>query len=128
MALTILDTDVIIDYLRNAQPGAGRVARAIRESEVATTAISAFELLSGVRNEVEEAEMYDLLAKLPVLPFDAEAAERASAVNRTLRSRGTSLASADTLIAGIALAQGGLLLTRNLRHFQRIDGLWVESA
>jgi predicted nucleic acid-binding protein len=30
---------------------------------------------------------------------------------------------ADSLIAGIALAQGATLLTRNRRHFARVEGL-----
>ena len=29
----------------------------------------------------------------------------------------------DSLIAGIVLSAGGMLLTRNRRHFERIEGL-----
>jgi predicted nucleic acid-binding protein len=34
---------------------------------------------------------------------------------------------ADDLIAGICLAQDGVLLTRNIGHFKRIDGLRLSG-
>ena len=37
------------------------------------------------------------------------------------------LDSTDTLIAGICLAQQLPLLTRNVRHYQRVPGLQVVS-
>jgi tRNA(fMet)-specific endonuclease VapC len=40
---------------------------------------------------------------------------------------GTPLDDIDLLIAGIALDQGLVLVTRNRRHFERIDGLTVED-
>ena len=36
---------------------------------------------------------------------------------------GQTIGMADSLIAGIALAQGRILLTRNRRHFERVSGL-----
>jgi predicted nucleic acid-binding protein len=35
---------------------------------------------------------------------------------------GVGIGMGDILIAGIVLAQGGTLLTRNRRHFERIPG------
>jgi predicted nucleic acid-binding protein len=40
-----------------------------------------------------------------------------------LEAQGRTISMADSLIAGIVLAHGGLLLTRNLGHFERVEGL-----
>jgi tRNA(fMet)-specific endonuclease VapC len=37
------------------------------------------------------------------------------------------LGRADLLIASIALAHGATLVTRNLRHFHQIPGLYTEN-
>ena len=42
---------------------------------------------------------------------------------RTLERSGTAIGMADSLIAGIVVAGGGVLLTRNRRHFERVQGL-----
>jgi len=44
-------------------------------------------------------------------------------VRLKLEKAGIGIGMADSLIAGIALAQGATLLTRNPRHFERVDGL-----
>jgi len=44
-------------------------------------------------------------------------------VRRDLEGAGVSIGMADSLIAGIVLEHGGRLLTRNQRHFERVEGL-----
>ncbi len=64
-----------------------------------------------------------LLAAIPILPLDREAAELAAKVRRELERQGQSIGMGDSLIAGIALAAGLPLLTRNRKHFDRIPRL-----
>lgn len=52
-----------------------------------------------------------------------ESADRAARVRRDLEKAGVSIGMADSLIAGIVLEHGGRLLTRNQRHFDRVEGL-----
>jgi tRNA(fMet)-specific endonuclease VapC len=58
---------------------------------------------------------------------DRDAADRAAAVRRALEGRGTSIGMADSLIAGIVLANDGMLLTRNRRNFERVEGLKLAT-
>jgi predicted nucleic acid-binding protein len=44
-------------------------------------------------------------------------------VRRDLQKAGVPIGMADSLIAGIVLEHGGRLLTRNQRHFERVEGL-----
>lgn len=121
--MIVADTDVLIDFLAGAEPAAARVAEELERGFLWTTAVSRFELLSGVRNARQEAAVKKLLAAVSTLPLDEEAADRAADVRRSLERSGEAIGMADSLIAGIALARGGALLTRNRRHFDRVADL-----
>ena len=57
--------------------------------------------------------MRELLAAISTLPLDEEGADRAAEVRRSLARSGEPIGIADSLIAGITLARGGTLLTRD---------------
>jgi tRNA(fMet)-specific endonuclease VapC len=122
--LIVADTDVLIDFLSGHEPVASVVASAIAaEEEMATTVVSRFELLSGVRTAKQGRAVGRLLEALSTLALDSPAADRAARVRRDLEKAGSSIGMADSLIAGIVLEHGGRLLTRNQRHFERVEGL-----
>lgn len=62
-----------------------------------------------------------------MLPFDTLAARTFGALKAMLERTGTPLAEPDLRIAAIALTRGLILVTRNVRHFQRIPELTVEN-
>lgn len=124
--MIVADTDVLIDFLRG-KGKAERVAFELGTGTLATTAITVFELGSGARTKRQRASVDALLGALRVLRLDAEAAERAAAVRVALEGRGEKIGMADYLIAGICLSHGAVLLTRNLDHFRRIEGLKLSG-
>ena len=65
------------------------------------------------------------LAKIRIVPVDSAAAAEFDSLrqNRKLRTIGR----ADLLIASIARARDATLVTRNLRHFEKVPGLRVEN-
>jgi len=67
---------------------------------------AAFERLTGeiIRNRVA--------------PFNAEAAEAAARLYAERQTRGRVVGTADTQIAGIAIARRAAVCTRNVRHFE----------
>lgn len=122
--MIVADTDVLIDFLSGREPVASLVASAIAAEEgMATTVVSRFELLFGVRTAKQERAVGRLLEALSTLALDSPAADRAARVRRDLEKAGVPIGMADSLIAGIVLEHGGRLLTRNRRHFQRVEGL-----
>jgi len=125
--MTIADTDVLIDYLSGAEPGASRVSQAIERGALHTTAITRFELLSGARTARTEAGIRKLLDVISTVPLDEHSADRAALVRRSLEKSGTSIGMADSLIAGIVLVHNATLLTRNLKHFERVTGLQLAD-
>lgn len=123
--MIVVDSDVLIDALRGREPSATRIRTGLDASDLATTTISTFELLSGAPTRRIRERVERLLAGLSILPFDADAAEAAAAARRELERQGRPIGMADYLIAGICLARSAALLTRNRAHFARVPGLNV---
>ena len=125
--MMIADTDVLIDFLQGDLPASERIALDLDHGQLATTAIARFELLAGARTSRQQTIIGQLLAALPCLPLEAQSADRAAEVRRTLERQGLSIGMGDSLIAGIVLAHRGVLLTRNRRHFDRVPSLALGS-
>ncbi len=121
--MILAGTDVLIDYLAGIEPAASTLAIYMAQDQLETTAVTCFELLSGARVGNRGERVRRLTAALPVLALDREAAEKAATVRLELEAAGLAIGMGDSLIAGIALAHGAPLCTRNRKHFERVSGL-----
>ncbi len=121
--MIVADTDVLIDFLAGVQPVTNQIAEYINTDQLQTTAVSCFELLSGAGENKRGHAIRELLESLSVLPLDRTAAQRAADVRRKLDRTGKKIGMGDSLIAGIALAHGVPLFTRNRAHFERVEKL-----
>jgi predicted nucleic acid-binding protein len=106
---------VFIDHLR----GARRIT--IPGGDIAYSVVTRCELFAGAN--VDEGALHLVLAPFTELPVDRGVAERGG---RIRRETGTHVA--DALIVATALEHGLTLITRNLRHFDRIPGLSVRHS
>ncbi len=117
----VIDTDIIIDYLRRHTT---ILQTALLNYRCAITAITLYELKAvAVRSERQVELLEQLFLVVEVLAFDAQAANLASEVWRTLAAQGQGIGLPDTFVAGTCLAYDLPLLTRNLAHYQRVPGL-----
>ena len=123
--MMLADSDVLIDFLRGKGPAAERISLELGTGRLHTTTINAFELVSGSKTPKEQSRVATLLAALHILPLDLAAAAHAARVRRELEEQGQGIGTADYLIAGVCLAHGATLLTRNLKHFERVPNLRV---
>ena len=62
-----------------------------------------------------------------ILPWDRAAVDAATDIKVALRLAGTPIGPNDTLIAGHAIAAGAVLVTNNVREFERVPGLVLED-
>jgi predicted nucleic acid-binding protein len=124
--LIIVDSDVLIDALAGIEPQRSVVEEELRMRRLAVPAIVHFELLVGAPSGEGLRRIQHLLRPMAVLDFHREAAEEAAAVGRRLAGKGLTLPMADLAIAGICIAMDLPLLTRNTKHFGRIEELRLE--
>ncbi len=126
--MIVLDTNVISAVTAEvADPAIIRWLDAQRVDELVTTTITIFELWMGVER-LDAGRRRDELAKRtrvllsemliqPVLTLSEEAARRAAVLQGNRKRAGVVVDHRDAMIAGICLAHGATLATRNIRHF-----------
>lgn len=121
-SLVIVDTDLVIDFLRGKGPGSPLVRELITDHRFRITAITAFELRVGADFLERRGDILRLVQSR-TFPFDPRSALRGGEVAATLRGAGEDIGMADCLQAGICLNFDLPLATRNRKHFNRVDGL-----
>lgn len=124
----IADTDVLIDFLRDRGDEARRIEFELKTGRLCTTSVTAFELWVGAKSPQEKAAVGTLLSALSIIPLDAAAADIAGKIFRDLAAKGIPIGMADCLIAGICCSRGGMLITRNKKHFSRIPNLKLSGS
>lgn len=127
----MLDTNICIYAIKNKPP---QVLRCLRENMgkgLCISAITLAELEHGVEKsaapERNAAALMQFLAILNVLPFDNLAAVEYGKICAFLQRKGTPIGTMDMLIAGHARAEGLILVTNNVREFERVPELVIEN-
>jgi predicted nucleic acid-binding protein len=118
----LLDTSVLIDYLRDRE-AAVEVIRGLA-SRPSVSAVTIAELYAGIRNEAEHRQIEGLPALLDVRDVDFEIARLAGRYCLQYR-RSHGVGIPDALIAATAHLHRARLITRNARHFPMLDDLLV---
>ena len=122
----LLDTCAVSDYLRGVDSVVQRIQK-VRPSDVAISAVTVMELRYGATRRQSPkltASVEAFLNGISILPFDAEAAERAGVVRAKMETKGLSIALADCQIAGTALAYDLTLVTHD-KDLMRVPDLKV---
>ena len=110
----LLDTDVLIDYLRK-HPKAAAVFDKLPD-DCAVCAMSVAELHASVREGAERDALNTLLSSFTLVEVTAEIAAQGGLLRRDWgKSHGVGLN--DALIAATALHTGRVLLSLNGKHF-----------
>jgi tRNA(fMet)-specific endonuclease VapC len=123
-----LDTNVLIDVLRRRQAVLNGWQAAVEHgTPLVLSCLVLHELEAGVelsaRPDIHRARLRELLAYADIVEFDVEDARTSGGVRAALQRSGRPIGPLDTLIAGQALARGWTVVTSNVRHFGRVDGL-----
>ncbi|MGE0724366.1 MAG: type II toxin-antitoxin system VapC family toxin [Alphaproteobacteria bacterium] len=126
--MIILDTNVVSGLMKERTDDrlVGWMDQQDRQS-VWITAITVYEtrlgllrLATGRRRSLLEEQFRLFLStdlRGQILPFDRDAAEAAAHLDALRRAAGRNVEIRDTQIAGIAIARGASLATRNVRDF-----------
>lgn len=118
----VLDSTVLIDYLRG-RPVVQRVGALLEAGDtLATTAINVEEIVRGLRGSEQNAAEA-LFAGLDVLPVTDLDARLAGSWRRSHAERGVTLGQADALIAAVTRNARARLATGNPTDFPELGDL-----
>lgn len=118
----LLDTDVLIDFLR-ATPAAAKWLEGVSERTFISS-ITVAELFAGVREGRERETLEAFVRTFDVLTVDEVVAQRGGLLRRDFgRSHGVGLP--DALLAATALVYDLRLVTLNRKHFPMLENIAV---
>jgi predicted nucleic acid-binding protein len=118
----IVDTDVLIDYLRGWRSAADLLEPLFATGALAASVVTKAELVAGAR-EAQRPVLDRLFDSIAWLPVTDEVALRAGDLWREFRRQDARGVLADYLIAATVELFEVPLLTRNVRHFPMFPGL-----
>lgn len=121
----LIDTDVLIDYLRGQASAIGYIESL--SAQIYISSITVAELYAGVREGRERKVLERFLSIFWVVPIDQNIAEKGGLYRRDFfKSHNVGLA--DAIIAATAEVKGATLVTLNAKHFPMISNLMSPYA
>ncbi len=130
----MLDT-CICSFIMREQPEAvlKRLEQAVlRRHRIVVSAITYAEMrfgCTGKKASPRHAQLVDAFCSRldAVLAWDRAAVDATTEIRAILAAAGTPIGSNDAAIAGHAIASGAILVTNNVREFERVPGLQYED-
>jgi tRNA(fMet)-specific endonuclease VapC len=127
---TIIDTDLLIDLLRNQKQAAAFIAGLEEKNyTLATTVLNVFELHHGAHKSQESEKnlqaINKLVNRLSILALTSKSVRMAGHIYAQLELEGQPIGLRDTFIAAIAITREYSVATRNQAHFSRITNLEI---
>lgn len=126
----MLDTNIVIYTIRN-RPSHVREMFKKHEGQMCISSVSLGELIYGAerssQTERNLADINGLIARMDVVAFDEHAAEHFGQLRAELYRVGQPIGPYDMMIAGHARATGLILVSNNIKEFNRVPGLRLEN-
>lgn len=124
MINVVLDTNIIIDYTRKANPLLRKLLDKVLDKKIALfiPSIVILELMSGQethqKDKLDDLEV--LIKKSEFIPLDYELSKLSGFIVRDAKGM---IQSGDAIVAATALSLNAKLATRNKKHFSGIKDL-----
>lgn len=125
--LFLLDTDICSYIIKGRHPTLDVHLQSLNPHQIAISAVTRAELRFGMalRPEARRLAMLveSFLQTVATLPWDAATADRYGTLRAMLHQAGQPIGDHDTMVAAHALTVNATLITHNLAHFTRVNGL-----
>lgn len=112
----VLDTDVVIDFLRRCDYARELLEQMAGDGLLAISTLTHLEVYQGMRGGEEKATNL-FLDGIVSIPVDVSVARQAGRILRSLRAKGKTTSVGDAIIAATALQAGVPLVTNNVEHY-----------
>ena len=128
MQKSLLDTDILSEVRKNVNQRVAARATAYLAvfNNYTISVVTVTEIVAGWHKRQREDRIQEFFAEISdaeVLTMDTRIAEMAGRIYGDLERTGQPIGLADAIIAGTALQHDLTLVTGNLSHYQRIQGL-----
>lgn len=127
----LLDTNICIYALKSRPPEVLARLRALSPVDVALSVVTLLELRQGAfgsqQPDAAHARLDAFVAPLQILPFEEADARTGARLRAALFRHGRPIGDLDSLIAAQAVTRNLILVTNNLREFNRVPGLRTEN-
>lgn len=127
----ILDTNILVELIRE-NPVVLEHLRKVGTERCCISVISSQELLYGAYNAPARYQKQELtrigkvMRHFPIVPLPEDGQDFGK-IKAGLVKRGLIIDDFDISIASTAIKNGLIVVTDNVKHFSRIDGLKVEN-
>lgn len=127
----LLDTNTVSDYLKG-NPAILHNLKRHHHSSVAISSITKYELFYGLLKNPQAHKRYGeqlrlLFKQAQTLVFDEESALLAAEIKQDLAQKGEPIGDCDTMIAAMGLQHKAIVVTNNLKHFQKVQDLMIVN-
>ena len=126
----MLDTNIVIYVIKRRPLGILEIFNA-HAGQMCISSITLAELLHGVEKSSiilqNMRKVEDFVSRLEVLPYDSSAASHYGDIRANLEKKGTPIGVNDVHIAGHARSEALILVSNNIREFERVEGLRLEN-
>jgi predicted nucleic acid-binding protein len=127
----LVDTDILSEFLRGTEIVVDNAKKYLENYDsINFSIITYYEILNGLlyKDARRQLKRFSDFAELnKILPLTLSATRRAAEIYANLRKKGEPIGHTDCLIAGIALTNNLQLITNNVDHFKRIEGLEIVN-
>lgn len=127
----MLDTNICIYAIKNKPEQVLEKLKENLSNGICISAITLAELQHGVEKSINPEKnsmaLLQFLSILDILPFDDLAAVEYGKICAYLQKRGTPIGTMDMLIAAHAKTENLIIVTNNVREFERVPDLKIEN-
>ena len=126
----MLDTNIVI-YVIKRRPVEVLATFNKHVGQMCISSITMAELLHGVEKSTQPEhnlrQVEDFVSRLDILEYTSKAAAHYGNIRASLEKQGQSIGVNDLHIAGHARSEGLILVTNNIKEFERVEALRFEN-
>jgi len=126
-----LDTNIITAFLKKDLRVVSRVSDYLEFFDRLTiNIISYYEILRGLKdlgNEEKLRKFEEFVQENEFISIGKDTVIKAAEIYAYLKKQGNLIEDADILMASIAIVENLVLVTNNIKHFERIESLTTEN-
>ena len=131
MKKALIDTNIISAFMRGNPSVIQKTEKYLHfHNTLSVSVITYYEIIRGLKalSNINKLNAFKkFMSSCEILDLDSLTAEKAAEIYDVLKKKGALVEDADILIAATAIKNELVVITDNIRHFDRIDNLEISN-